>query len=117
MKKQVNFQNMTHLEKMNTIDNIMNDFNNCFNITSLVLESRNSKEVELIILFYNSKKTNFIFVDSKNNKISSKELFNLYSFEKRVSKDPQQEIINALIKFHRNNTIDNLLEDKKDKHE
>lgn len=67
MKKQIRFQNMTHLEKMNTIDNIMNDFNitddyteitslvpsrsSCVNKNSLAFDSLNNFRYFILVIY------------------------------------------------------------------
>lgn len=68
---------------------------------------RNSKEVDIITLFYNLEKTTFVFVNNSNKRISSTELFELYDINEKDSME--KEIMKALVKFHRNEILNNLL--------
>ena len=79
------------------------DYSDYTKITSFYLETRLLKIKNLITVFYSSEKNHFILVDSEDNVISPKALF--------VAEDTKErkEIKMALIKFHRNNIINDLL--------
>ena len=86
------------------------DYSNYTKITSFYLETRLLKIKNLITVFYSSEKNKFILVDSEESVISPKALFTLYRFNIYAEDTKERkEIKGALIKFHRNNTIDTLL--------
>ena len=84
-------------------------------ITTFIVQKKDSSDVEIITIFYNLSKSDFILVDIKNNRITSKELFDSYIFDfatdlsMNKSAEKNKEILNALVRFHRNNIINDLL--------
>lgn len=84
-------------------------------ITTFIVQKKDSSDVEIVTIFYNLSKSDFIIVDNRNNRITSKELFDSYIFDFGIelnmseNSEKNKEIINALVRFHRNNIIDTLL--------
>ena len=85
-------------------------------ITTFIVQKKDSSDVEIVTIFYNLSKSDFIIVDNRNNRITSKELFDSYIFDFGIelnmseNSEKNKEIINALVRFHRNNIIDTLLD-------